>query len=169
MDLLLKDRQQLLSLLKHNLTVAHEKMKWYADKKRVDRSFNVGDWVYLRLQPYKQASVHHQNLGMLAPRFYGPFQILQKIGQVSYKLDLPTSSLIHPIFHVSNLKAKVSQHVQPRSTLPTVFADLVLSPKPVSILVDRSHQLRNRVITQVLVQWQGESNKDATWENLFDL
>lgn len=80
MDLLLRDRQQLLSLLKHNLTTSQERRKWYANKKRVDRSFNVGDWVYLRLQPYKQASVHHQKLGKLAPRFYGPFQILQKIG-----------------------------------------------------------------------------------------
>ena len=168
-DLLLKDRQQLLSLLTHNLIAAQERMKWYADQKRVDWSFNVGDWVYLRLQPYKQASMHHQKLGKLAPRFYDPYQILQKIGQVSYKLDLPAGSLIHPVFHASNLKAKVGQHVQPRSTLPTVFADLVLSPEPMSILVDKSHQLRNRVITQVLVQWQGESKEDATWENLFDL
>ena len=72
-DLLLKDRQQLLSLLKHNLTAAQERMKWYADKKRVDWSFDVGDWVYLRLQPYKQAFMHHQKLGKLAPWFYGPF------------------------------------------------------------------------------------------------
>lgn len=70
---------------------------------------------------------------------------------------------------MSNLKAKVGQRVQPRSTIPTVSADLVLSPEPMSILANRSYQLRNRVITQVLVQWQGESKEDATWENLFDL
>ena len=99
-DLLLKDRQQLLSLLTHNLIAAQERMKWYADQKRVDWSFNVGDWVYLILQPYKQASVHHQKLGKLAPRFYDPYQILQKIGQVSYQLDLPAGFLpvIHPVF-----------------------------------------------------------------------
>ena len=99
-DLLLKDRQQLLSLLKHNLIAAQERLKWYADKKRVDWSFNVGDWVYLILQPYKQASVHHQKPGKFAPRFYDSFQILQKIGQVSYQLDLPAGFLpvIHPVF-----------------------------------------------------------------------
>ena len=56
-DSYLQDRQQLFSLLKHNLNAAQERMKWFADKKRVDRSFKVGDWVYLKLQPYKQPSV----------------------------------------------------------------------------------------------------------------
>lgn len=101
----------------------------------------------------------------------------QKIGQVSYKLDLPEGSLIHPMFHVSNIKAKLGQRVLPRPTLPAVNADLIISPKfmsilapkPMSILADKSHQLRNKMITQVLVQWQGESKDDATWENLFDL
>lgn len=162
---LLKDRQQLLSLLKHNLGVAQERMKWYAGK----RSFAVGDQVYLRLQPYKQASVQHKKLGKLAPQFYGPFQVLQKVGLVSYKLDLPEGSLIHPFFHVSNLKPKLGQHVLPRPTLLVVNASLIISPKPVSILANRSHQLRNRIITQVLMQWQGESKDVATWKNLFDL
>ena len=57
-DLVLQDRQQLFSLLKHNLIATQERMKWFADKRRVDRSFAVGDWVYLRLQPYKQSSIH---------------------------------------------------------------------------------------------------------------
>ena len=52
-DLLLKDRHQLLSLLKQNLCAAQERIRWFANKNRVDRSFAVGDWVYLRLQPYK--------------------------------------------------------------------------------------------------------------------
>ena len=126
-DLLLKGRQQLLSLLKQNLCVAQERMRWFADKKRVERSFAVGDWVYLRLQPYKQSSVHHKKLGKLAPRYYGPFQIIQKIGEVSYKLDLPSGSLIHLVFHVSCLKAKLGDKVVPRPTLLAVNEDLVLT------------------------------------------
>ena len=97
-DLLLKGRQQLLSLLKQNLCVAQERMRWFVDKKRVERSFVVGDWVYLRLQPYKQSLVHHKKLGKLASRYYGPFQVIHKIGEVSYKLDLPSGSLIHLVF-----------------------------------------------------------------------
>ena len=50
-------------------------MKWYTDKKRVDKSFGVGDCVYLRLQPYKLAPVHLRKIGKLVPRFYGPFQV----------------------------------------------------------------------------------------------
>ena len=88
-DSYLQDRQQLFSLLKHNLNVAQERMKWFTDKKRVDRSFEVGDWVYLRFQPYKQSLVQSRQFGKLAPYFYGPFQFVQKVGKVSYKLDLP--------------------------------------------------------------------------------
>ncbi|XP_075665988.1 uncharacterized protein LOC142635791 [Castanea sativa] len=113
-DSFLKDRQQLLSLLKHNLTTTQERMKWFANKKRVDRSFAVGDWV------------------------------LQKVREVSYMLDLPVGSLIHPVFYVSNLKAKLGTHVVPRPTLPAVTVDQILSPELVAILATRSHQL-NRV------------------------
>ena len=168
-DSLLQDRQQLFSLLKSNLAAAQERMKWFADKKRVDRSFAVGDWVYLRLQPYKQSSVQSKKFGKLAPRFYGPYQVIQKVGEVSYKLDLPAGSQIHPVFHVSNLKGKLGAQVVPRPALPAVSVDQILNPEPVAILATRSHQLRSRLITQVLVQWQDESKDDATWENLFVL
>ena len=129
----------------------------------------MGDLVYLRLQPYKQTSMHNKRLGKLAPRYYGPFKVLQKVGEVSYKLDLPFGSLIHPVFHVSNLKAKLGNQVVPRPTLPAVNADLVLTPEPMMILDRKSIKLRSRIVTQLLVQWQGESTDDATWEVLYDL
>ena len=146
-DSYLHDRQQLFSLLKHNLNVAQERMKWFADKKRVDMSFEVGDWVYLRLQPYKQSSMQSRQFGKLAPYFYGPFQVVQKVGQVSYKLDLPVGSQIHLVFHVSNLKAKLGAHVIPRPALLVVFANQILAPKPMAVLDSRTHQLRSRLIT----------------------
>ena len=129
----------------------------------------MGDLVYLRLQPYKQTSMHNKRLGKLAPRYYGPFKVLQKVGEVSYKLDLPFGSLIHPVFHVSNLKAKLGNQVVPRPTIPAVNADLVLTPEPMMILDRKSIKLRSRIVTQLLVQWQGESKDDATWEVLYDL
>ena len=57
----------------------------------------------------------------------------------------------------------------PRPALPAVSVDQILNPEPVAILATRSHQLRSRLITQVLVQWQDESKDDATWENHFVL
>lgn len=73
--------------------------------------------------------MHHKKLGNLAPPFYGPFQIVQMVGAVSYRLDLPSSSLIHPVFHVSRLKAKLGNRVLPKPTLLAVNADLIITPK----------------------------------------
>ena len=122
-------------------------MRWFVNQKRVERSFAVGDWVYLRLQLYKQTLVHNKKLGKLAPRYYGPFKVLQKIGEVSYKLDLPLGSLIHPVFHVSNLKAKLGNQVVPRPTLLAVNADMVLTLEHVLILDKKSIKLQSRTVT----------------------
>ena len=65
-------------------------MKFFADKHRIERSFQVGDWVFLRLQPYKQKSITSKGKWKLSPRFYGPFQVLQRVGEVAYRLDLPS-------------------------------------------------------------------------------
>ena len=91
------------------------------------------------------------------------------MGEVSYKLDLPTGSQIHLVFHVSNLKAKLGAQVVPRPALPAMTVDQIPNPEPMAILATRSHQMRSRLITQVLVQWQDESKDDATWESLFVL
>ena len=65
-----------MSLLKQNLLQAQERMKVQADEHRVERSFSEGDWVYLRLQPYRQRSLKSNALDKLSPKFYGPFQML---------------------------------------------------------------------------------------------
>ena len=67
----------------------------------------MGTWVYIKLQPYVQSSVAARANQKLAYRFFGPFLITDKIGTVGYKLKLPDSSSIHPVFHVSQLKVAV--------------------------------------------------------------
>ena len=75
-DDFLLTRQQILDILKGNLVAAQAKMKLQADKHRQERSFELGDWVFLRLQPFKQHSLRWSKVGKLAPKFFGRFQIL---------------------------------------------------------------------------------------------
>ena len=144
-------------------------MKLQADKHRSDRVFDVGDWVYLRLQPFKQQSLAHKASHKLSPRFYGPFQVLQRIGAAAYKLQLPPESRIHPVFHVSCLKKQLGQDVLPIPILPTVNDVGVLNLELVAILDSRELNLHSRVIIEFLVQWQGGAIEDTTWEPLHSL
>lgn len=76
-------------------------IKEFYDAKCSNRSFEVGDFVYLRLQPYRQVFVALRKNLKLSPRFYGPYEVVQKMGPVAYKLKLLEGSRIHPVFHVS--------------------------------------------------------------------
>ena len=75
----------------------------------MERQFEVGDLVYLRLQPYRQSSLKQKGAEKLKPRFYGPYRVIRRIGQVAYELELPQGSKIHKIFHVSCLKKALGQ------------------------------------------------------------
>lgn len=74
-----------------------------ADNGRKDVAFQIGDWVFIHLRPYRKLSLRLQRHTKLSQRFFGPFQLLQWVGEVSYNLNLPSSSKIHPVFHVSTL------------------------------------------------------------------
>jgi hypothetical protein len=84
-------------LIKQHLERAKHRMKRQADKGRSERSFVVGDWVFLKLQPYVQSSVAVRSHRKLAFKFFEPFQIEQNVGPVAYKLQLPVPSKIHPV------------------------------------------------------------------------
>jgi hypothetical protein len=79
-------------------------MKRWADKKRRDLEFEIGDKVYLKAQQYRFKSLASRPNEKLSPRFYGPFKVLEKIGTAAYRLDLPAHSKIHPVFRVPQLK-----------------------------------------------------------------
>ncbi|GJY35152.1 putative reverse transcriptase domain-containing protein [Tanacetum coccineum] len=93
-----------ISQIKDRLKAARDRQKIYADKRRKPLEFSVGDYVLLKVSPWKGV-VHFEKKGKLAPRFVGPFEIIEKVGPVAYRLDLPEElNGVHDTFHVSNLK-----------------------------------------------------------------
>jgi hypothetical protein len=86
-------------------------MKLYADKKRYERTFQIGTRVYLKLQPYRHISVQKRGSSNLSSKFYGAFEIIEKVGKIAYKLNLPKGSQVHLVFHVSHLKEKLGTNM----------------------------------------------------------
>ncbi|GJU57460.1 putative reverse transcriptase domain-containing protein [Tanacetum coccineum] len=101
---LVKETTEKISQIKDRLKVARDHQKSYADKRRKPLEFSVGDYVLLKVSPWKGV-VRFGKKGKLAPRFVGPFEIIEKVGPVAYRLDLPEElNGVHDTFHVLNLK-----------------------------------------------------------------
>nr|KYP31248.1 hypothetical protein KK1_048601 [Cajanus cajan] len=143
-------------------------MKQLADKKRSDRSYEIGDFVYVKLHPYKHISVAFRPNAKLAPKYVGPFLIEDKIGAVAYKLKLPLGSKIHDAFHMSQLKRHVGE-TPVSSSLPTDSDDVMGGKEPERILDRTTVKRGNNVVTKVLVKWKHQLIEDATREFFFDL
>ena len=101
---ILKDAERQVQTIRENLRVAQSRQKSYDDTRRRELVFEIGDYVYLKVSPMR--SVRRFNMkGKLAPRYIGPFKILERHGEVAYQLELPESLLgVHDVFHVSQLK-----------------------------------------------------------------
>jgi hypothetical protein len=162
----LQDRQDTMALLQQHLLRAQQQMKLTADKKRSERIFAVQDWVYLKLQPYIQRSLATRANPKLAFRYFGPFQVIQRVGATSYKLALPESCKIHPVIHVSQLRRALPPNTEAIQDLPAPAAP---SPVPVAVLETRLYQRGGGSLPQVLVQWTGQPRSLATWEDQAEL
>lgn len=158
----LQERTTMQELIRQHLVRAQDRMKRQADKCRSERVFAIGDWVYMKLQPYAQSSIlprAHQKLNF---RYFGPYRVLSKVGAVAYRLDLPTSSRIHPVIHVSQLKLATGFKGTVSPTLPSSVPELSV---PLNILQTRGVTKGNRLVQQVLVEWSGLPSELATWED----
>jgi hypothetical protein len=109
------------------------------DRHRIERSFEVGDLVFLRLQPYRQSSLKKSGVEKLKPRFYGPYRIMHRVCEVAYKLELPEGSKIHNVFHVSCLKKAMGQFINTSKELPRLDEEGQLELVPGEETEEKGH------------------------------
>ncbi|KAF2320421.1 hypothetical protein GH714_027462 [Hevea brasiliensis] len=168
-DQTLQTRDEILRELKSHLSRAANQMKQYVDLKRRDVEFQVGDHVYLMLQPYRQQSVSKRASQKLASRYFGPYRVLERVGKLAYKLELPVGSKVHPVFHVSLLKQHIGDTFPVSDVLPLLSDDGEAILEPATILDTRWIRRGSRTIQESLVLWKHLPQEDATWENSVEL
>ncbi|WMV46414.1 hypothetical protein MTR67_039799 [Solanum verrucosum] len=157
-------------LIRNRLKMAHSRQKSYADNRKRDLEFEVGDWVYLKISPMKGV-MRFGKKGKLSPRYVGPYAILKHVGKVTYELKLPNElAPIHPVFHIFMLKKCIGELV---SILPLeglgLNENLSYEEVPVEILDRQVKKLRNKEVASVKVLWRNHLVEDAIWEAEADM
>jgi hypothetical protein len=127
--------------------------------------FQVNDHVYLKVSPMKGVN-HFRVKGKLAPRFIGPFLILERYGPVAYRLQLPeTLSIVHNVFHVSQLKKCLQISDRTINVVDVALEpDLTYSEHPIRVLDQKDRITRKRTLKFYKVQWNQHTEDEATWE-----
>jgi hypothetical protein len=154
-----------VKMIRKNQKAAQARQKTYHDKRRKPLQFEVGDFVYLKVSPTK--GVQRFGIkGKLAPRYIGPYEIIEACGPVVYKFKLPPKmSAIHNVFHVSQLKKCVR--------LPTeviaepdveIEPDLSYQEHPSKVLDCKERSSCARSIKMYKIRWSNHSKEEATWE-----
>ncbi|XBI43525.1 hypothetical protein VPH35_108289 [Triticum aestivum] len=164
-----QEREVVTALLRQHLERSRQRMKDQADRKRSERSFSVGDWVFVKLQPYVQVSVAARANHKLSFKFFGPFQVTARIGEVAYRLKMPEGSRIHPVFHVSLLRQALPPDTEAVSALPEPLPPHSPPDFPEKVLARRMITRGKAKIPQVLIKWSSQPDALASWEDFFEL
>ncbi|KAL0413693.1 UNVERIFIED_CONTAM: hypothetical protein Sradi_1571000 [Sesamum radiatum] len=138
-------------------------MKKQADRHWRDLTFSVGDWVLLRLQPYRQFSVQRCPSQKLSHRFYGPFRIICCLGSITFELALPPESRIHPVFHASLLKPFYGDPLTAISIPLPAPPEVPPLLSPHRILGHRTIRTSSSLESQLLIHWEGQDEAESTW------
>ncbi|GKC13632.1 hypothetical protein Tco_1010414 [Tanacetum coccineum] len=139
------------------LKAARDRQKSYADRRRKPLEFNKGDYVLLKVSPWK-CVVRYEKKGKLVPRFVEPFEIIEKVGLVAYRLDFPEElNGVHDTFHVLNLRKCLAD---PTLQVPLdeirVDAKLNFVKEPVEILEREFKKLKQSRYAIVKVRWNSK-------------
>ncbi|KAJ4978526.1 hypothetical protein NE237_009306 [Protea cynaroides] len=170
---------RVIDQIKERVKTAQVRQKHYADNRRRDLEFAVGDKVFLKVSPVRGLKRFGKK-GKLCPRYVGPYEILNRRGNVAYQLALPPPmSSVHNVFHVSLLKKYVRDpsHILSADP-PDLTEDLTFEVVPVMLSSRKVQQLRTKDIHYVKVHWRSQNVEEITWEeesvmrkeypNLFD-
>ncbi|OIT08821.1 hypothetical protein A4A49_60772 [Nicotiana attenuata] len=151
------------------LKVAQKCMKKYADQNRRPLEFKVGDKVLLKLTPqiWKKIDTRVRHRALVS-RYDGPFDVIEKVGEVAYRLKLPERMKIHPTFHVSYLRPYVEDPEDPDRHKTKKVPPEVRNQTEDEIEKILDHRVlgmhkKNRR-TEFLIQWKGKPEADATWK-----
>ncbi|GJT97315.1 putative reverse transcriptase domain-containing protein [Tanacetum coccineum] len=162
---LIQETTEKIIQIKQRMQAARDRQKSYADLKRKPMEFQVGDKVMLKVSPWKGV-VRFGKRGKLNPRYVGPFKVLEKVGEVAYKLELPEElSRVHNTFHVSNLKKCHADE-----PLAVLLDGLHLDDKlhfveePLEIVGREVKRLKRSRIPLVKVRWNSKRGPEFTWE-----
>jgi hypothetical protein len=163
-DLVLEAKRK-VKLIRKNLEAAQTRQKSYHDKRRKPLQFEVGDFVHLKVSPTK--GVQRFGIkGKLAPRYIGPYEIIEACGPVAYKFKLPPKmSAIHNVFHVSQLKKCVRLPIEVIIEPDVeIEPDLSYQKYPSKVLDCKERSTRARSIKMYKIQWINHLEEEATWE-----
>ncbi|XP_057479179.1 uncharacterized protein LOC130766528 [Actinidia eriantha] len=160
-----RDTTEKVVLIRKRLLTAQSRQKSYADRRKRHLEFNVGDHVFLKVSP-KKGLMRFGRSGKLSPRFIGPFEVLDRVGAVAYRLALPPRlANVHNVFHISMLRKYEPDpsHVLDWGGLD-INEEVTYEERPIRILDSRDQVLRGKTIPLVKVLWLHHGVEEATWE-----
>jgi hypothetical protein len=162
----LQEAKKQVHMVRENQQVVQSRQKSYADHRRRELSFEVEYFVYLEVSPMRGLRCFKLQ-GKLAPRFIGPFMILERRGEVAYQLELsPQLSGVHDVLHVSQLKKCLRV---PEEQIPMEYLDakedLSYQGYPTKILEMSKRVTQNKRIQMCKLQWSHHTDEEATWES----
>ncbi|XP_075515849.1 uncharacterized protein LOC142550657 [Primulina tabacum] len=156
-------------MIKERLKAAQDRQKSWTDLKRRPLELEIGEKAHVKVSPMKGA-VRFSKSRKLNPRYVGPFEILEKVGTLAYRLALPPDmSRIHNVFHISQLRKYVPDLSHVLKVTPLMIEgklneELKYEELPIQIVDTKEQVLRHRTIPYVKVQWSNHTEREATWE-----